>query len=128
MPSASTISVNDATPTAHAFDPVAVNSNLALFRNIATAATSATEEQIGLSLSRANATRATNKVKVTLSVPYEQTVDGAVITRSTARMNVEMTLPDDMSATERSHFAALASNLLDHADVKGYFKDLIPVW
>lgn len=128
MPAASQISINDATPTAHLFDPVAVSSNLALFRNTTDAATSATEEQLGLSLSRANGSRVTNKVKITLSIPYEQTVDGAVIARSVARANVEVTLPDDMSSTERSHFATLLANSLDHADVKGYITTLAPVW
>lgn len=128
MPAASQISINDATPAAHLFDPVAVSTNLALFRNTTGAATSATEEQIGLSLSRANSTRVTNKAKFTLSVPYEQTVDGAVIARSVARANVEVTLPDDMSSTERGHFAALLANMFDHADIKGYITNLAPAW
>lgn len=127
MPAASQISVNDATPTAHAFNPVAVSSNLSLYRN-GTASTSATEEQIGLSISRANGSRATNKVKFTLSVPHEQTVDGAVIARSTARATVEVVLPDDMTSGERDDFHALLSNMLDNADVKGYITDLEPVW
>lgn len=128
MPSATSISINDATPTAHVFAPKQVSPALSLFRNVADATTSATAEQIGLSFSEASSSRSTNKVKVTLSVPYEQTVDGAVIVRSTARMNVDIILPDDMTSTERADFAALAANLLDHADVAGYITDLEPVW
>lgn len=128
MPGATQLSINDATPTAHLFDPVAVSPNLTLYRNTTDAATSATEEQIGASLSRASGSRVTNKVKVTVSVPYEQTIDGAVITRSTARANIEFTLPDDMSASERDHFGAIVRNTLAHADIKGYYEDLIPVW
>lgn len=128
MPAASSISINDATPTAHVFVPVQVSPNLSLFRNTADAATSATEEQVGMSISRATSSRATNKVKLTLSVPHEQTVDGAVVERSTARMNVEFVLPDDMSSTERADFAALAANSLDAADIAGYITDLEPVW
>jgi len=128
MPAASSISINDATPTAHVYVPVQVSPELSLFRNVADAAISASQEQIGLSFSRANGNRSTNKVKVTLSTPYEQTVDGAVIVRSTARMVCEFILPDDMDATERADFAALAANALDHADIKGYLEDLEAVW
>lgn len=128
MPAASTISINDATPTAHAYPPVQVSPSLSLFRNSADAATSASQEQIGLSISRANSNRSTDKVKVTLSVPHEQTIDGAVVVRSTARMNVDIILPSDMTSTEKADFAALAANLLDHTDVAGYITDLEPVW
>jgi len=128
MPSATTISINDATPTAHAFVPVQVSPSLSIFRNTADAATSASEEMLGLSISRSSSARATDKVKVSLSLPHEQTIDGAVVVRSTARMNVEFVLPSDMTSTERADFAALAANALDHADVKGYLTDLEPVW
>lgn len=128
MPAASTISINDATPTAHAFVPVQVSPSLSLFRNTADAAISASEEQIGLSISRASSSRATDKVKVTLSIPYEQTVDGAVIVRDTARMNAEFILPESMTSGEKADFAALVANLFDHADVSGYLTDLEPVW
>lgn len=128
MPAASSLSVNDATPTAHVFVPVQVSPSLSLFRNTADASTSATEEQIGLSISRATSSRATNKVKVSFSKPHEQTVDGAVVERSTARANIELTMPDDMTSTERADFAALVANALDNADIAGYITDLEPVW
>lgn len=128
MPTATTISINDATPTAHAYVPTSVTPQLSIFRNVADAAISASEEQIGLSLSRANSQRTTNKVKVTLAVPYEQTVDSVVSVRSTARMTCDIVLPDDMSATERGHFAALVANLIADADVQDYITDLEPYW
>lgn len=128
MAAASPISINDATPTSHTFNPVSVSSNLSLFRNTSGASTSATEEQIGLSLSRASAGRSTNKVKITFAMPFEQTIDGAVVARSVARMNCELILPDDMSSSERDDFAALVSNLLDATAVQAYIADLEPVW
>ena len=128
MSAAAQLSINDATPTAHLFDPVAVSPSLALFRNTTDASTSATEEQIGASLSRANANRATNKAKISVSVPYEQTIDGAVVTRSVARANIEFVLPDDMSSSERSHFGALVRNTLANSSIADYYEDLVPVW
>jgi len=128
MPSASSISINDATPTAHVFVPISVTPQLSLFRNTADASISASEEQVGLSISRASAQRDTNKVKVTLSVPHEQTIDGAVVVRSTARGICEFILPDDMTSTERADFAKLMANALDHADIAGYLTDLAPVY
>jgi len=128
MSAATQLSINDATPTAHLFDPVSVTPSLSLWRNTTDAATSATEEQVGASLIRANANRVVNKVKLTVAFPMEQTVDSAVITRSTARANIEFLLPDDMSQTERDDFGAIVRNFLAHADIKGYYEDLVPVW
>lgn len=129
MPAATQISVNDATPTAHLFDPVGKTTNGAvLYVNQTDADTSAGAESISLSLSRANANRSTNRVKITFAMPFEQTVDGAVEVRSIARANVDLILPDDMTASEREDFAALVSNLFDATDVKNTFEDLIPTW
>lgn len=128
MPAASNLSINDATPTAHVFVPVSVSPQLSLFRNVAGASISASEEQIGLSLSRASANRATNKVKLTIAMPHEQTVDGVVVVRSTARFTGEWTLPDDMSATERGHFAAIVKNAAANADIEDYVTDLEAFW
>ena len=129
MPAATQISVNDATPTAHLFDPVGKTpAGAVLYFNNTDASTSATAEGVTISMSRANGSRNTNRVKLSLAVPYEQTVDGAIEVRSTARMNVDFILPDDMTAAERADFAALASNLLDVSDIKNHVEDLIPVW
>lgn len=129
MPSATQISVNDATPTAHLFDPVGKTpSGAVLYFNNTDASTSATAEGVTLSMSRASGTRTTNRIKISLAIPYAQTVDGAVEVRSTARMNVDVILPDDMTVAEREDFAALASNLLDATDVKNHIEDLVPVW
>lgn len=128
MPAATSISINDATPTAHVFVPVSVTPQLFVLRNTAGAANSATEEQAGLSLSRANSSRATNKVKVTLSKPHEQTIDGLVVVRDIARFTGEYTLPETMSATERNHFATLVKNLVSNADVEDYVADLEAFW
>lgn len=128
MPSATPLSVNDATPTAHVFDPMTVTPELATYRNYADAAVSASAEQLIVSLSLATSQRATNKVKVTISDPIEQTVDGVVVVRSTPRFTGEFILPDDMSVSERDHFGALVRNALAHADIKGYYEDLKPVY
>ena len=129
MPAATQISVNDATPTAHLFDPVGKTpAGAVLYFNNTDASTSATAEGVTISMSRANGSRNTNRVKLSLAVPYEQAVDGAIEVRSTARMNVDFILPDDMTAAERADFAALASNLLDVSDIKNHVEDLIPVW
>lgn len=129
MPAATQISINDATPTAHLFDPVGKTpAGAVLYFNNTDASTSATAESLAVSFSRANGSRATNRVKLSLAVPYEQTVDGAIEVRSTARMNVDFILPDDMTASEREDFIALCSNSLDATDIKNHVEDLIPTW
>lgn len=128
MPSAASLSINDATPTAHVFVPVSVSPQLSLFRNTASAAISASEEQIGLSLSRANAGRSTNKIKVTVALPHEQTIDGAVVVRDTFRFSGEWVIPETMSSTERGHAEAIVQNAINHATIGGYITALEPVW
>ena len=128
MPSASSISINDATPTAHAFVPRQVPPSLSKFNTSADAAVAATEVVFGLRFSPASSARPTVKVKATLAVPHEQTIDGAVVVRDTARMNCEFVLPDGMTLGEREDFYALCKNLLAHADVTSYVEDLEPVY
>jgi hypothetical protein len=128
MPAATTISINDANPTAHVYVPVTSEGGLSIYRNVADATISAAEEQIGLSLSRASSARTTDKAKFTLSVPHEQTVDGAVVVRDVARADVTVTLPNTMTSGERADFAALLQNLLADSVVEDYITDLIPTW
>lgn len=128
MPAAASLSISDATPTAHVFVPVSVSPQLSLFRNTADAAVSASEEQIGLSLSRATSSRATNKAKITISLPHEQTIDGAVVVRDTFRFSGEFVIPDTMSSTERNHAITIVKNAMANATVMGYVSSLEPVW
>lgn len=128
MPSATNLSINDATPTAHVFVPAGNNGSVQIYRNTADAAIAASEETLAISLSRFTSNRPTDKVKLTLGVPHEQTVDGQVEVRDTARFTGEWTLPNTMSATERADFAALVANAIDNSDIAGHVEDLIPVW
>ena len=128
MPSATNLSINDATPTAHVFVPAGNNGNVQFYRNVADAAIAASEEILGVSLSRFTTNRPTDKVKLTLSVPHEQTVDGQVEVRDTARFTGEWTLPNSMTSAERGHFAALVANAIDNSDIAGHVEDLLPVW
>lgn len=129
MPAATQISINDATPTAHLFDPVGKTpSGSVLYVNNTDASTSATAENMSLALFRANGQRSINRVKINFSVPYAQTVDGAVEVRSTARANIDVIIPDDATASEREDFMAMLSNLFDATDVKNHVEDLTPTW
>lgn len=130
MPAATSISVNDAAPTAHVFVPVSVTPQLSLFRNVAAAATSATEENIGLSLSRATANRPTNKVKITINLPHETLALNSIdtVVRDTFRFVGEFIIPDQMSTAERTDAEAVVRNALAVAAIKGYITNLEAYW
>lgn len=128
MPAATNISINDATPTAHVFVPVGKSGNVVNYRNVADATISAAEETLSLSLSRSNATRATDRVKITFSMPFEQTVDGEVTVRDVARFSGEFILPNTMTTTERADFQKIVSNGFDATDVAAHVTSLTPTW
>lgn len=127
MPAAANIVIADATPANHTFAPMTVNGGAAVFED-RDSNTSAGFKQLLLSMSRATASRPTNRVNIRLNVPYEQLVDGAYTIRSIARLSADVVLPDDMSATERDHFAALCKNAFAHATIVGYVGDLDVVY
>jgi len=125
MPAFANIVLADSTPANHTFAPVRVEGGVA-YHEDRDSTTSAGYKTLSLEMSRATATRPTNRVKVRLNVPYEQTVDGAVVIRSTARHISENIIPDDMSSTERAHFAALIASAHANAVIKGYSSTLDP--
>lgn len=125
MPAAANIVLADATPANHTFAPVSVSDGVAVHED-RDSTTSAGWKTLYLKLKRAVSGRATNRVEVRLNVPYEQTIEGVVSIRSTARHVGETILPDDMTASERNHFATLLANAYANAVIKGYAKDLDP--
>lgn len=130
MPAATSISANDSGAVAHVFVPVSVTPQLSLFRNTATAAMSASEENIGLSLSRASANRPTNKVKITINIPHESLAPNGIdyVVRDTFRFVGEWVIPDLMSTAERNDAETIVRNVLNVTALKNYIKDLEAYW
>jgi hypothetical protein len=79
-----------------------------------------------LSFKPATASRATDRVNLRLSVPTEQTIDSLTAVAYVARGNVDVVLPEQMTAAERGHFAALLSNAVAHAILQDSISDLDP--
>lgn len=127
MPSASTISISDATPTSHDFAPLSVAPKQSVLVN-RESTTSAGNWQMIIGLDPANNSRKTNRVNLRLNVPYEHTVDSVVRVSHVARANIDVILPEEMSLTDRGHFAAMLKNMLAHATVLGVIEDLDPLY
>lgn len=127
MPAATTIVLADATPANHTFSPLSTDGGVALLED-RDSTTSAGFKTLLLTLKKANGARSTNRVNIRLNVPYEQTIDGAVSIRSVARLSADVVIPDDMTGTERDHFAALVKNAFANAIVTGYIADLDPLY
>lgn len=127
MPAAANIVLADHVPANHTFKPISQSGN-AFLHETSEMTIGGAERTLILELSRQSSTRATDRVTVRLNVPFEQTVDGVTSVRSTARFIGEVVMPSDMTATERSLFAALVKNALAHATVQGYMTNREPVY
>lgn len=130
MPAPTTISIADATPTAHVYRPISigdVNGNSTLINTEST--TNAGNRSMVLGYSFASPKRRTDKVQVRLNFPKEVTdTEGNVVVKSTGRFIGEYIIPDDWSETERSHFFASVKNLAAHAVVEAYVKSRDPFY
>jgi len=125
MPAFANIVLADATPANHTFAPVRVEGGVA-YHEDRDSTTSAGYKTLTLEMSRATSNRPTNRIRVRLNIPYEYTADGVVLIRSTARHIGDTVLPDDMSTTERGHFAAILESAYAHSVVSGYIASLDP--
>lgn len=127
MPSAATVTLTDAVPANHDFDPVSVDSKRTLLMN-RESTTSAGNMQLILSFSPANASRPTNRVGIRLNVPYEHVVDDITRVSHTARFVGEFVLPEELTSAQRDDIAAMVQDALGEANVIGYVKSLDPMW
>lgn len=129
MPAATNISINDAVPAAHVFVPVGKVGEAIIYRNTADAVISAGEEALAISMNRANGSRSTDKVKMTIAYPIVDTdADGFHSVRCVARHTGEWVIPDTMTDDERADFERVVANAYDATDIKAHVADLIPVW
>lgn len=127
MPSTASLTIADSVPANHVYEPVQVTPAKALFLNKATSIP-ASNEQVVLGFNIATAARATDKVFTNLFMPFEKTVDGEILVRSTARFFGQWVTPADMSDQERADFVALVQNMIGHASVAGYVTDRDPFY
>lgn len=129
MPAIANIVLADATPANHTFVPVSCTPDQAVWLD-RDGTTAAGSKELVASYSRANSSRKTDRIKIRLNVPYEATSTdtGLTYVAYTARLSSDVVLPDEMSATERGHFAALVANAFANAVLKGYISNLDPAY
>ncbi len=129
MPSAQTITLADgqATPVNHQFRPVSVERGQTLLVN-EESASSAGQMNLILSYDRRKPSRPTDRIRVQLNIPIEQTVDGVVKVAHTARFDGSFVLPEELTAAQRDDLAAFARNALSDAIIAGYVENLDPMY
>lgn len=127
MPSASSISLADGTSTARSFDPQSITpaSSTLVYRG---GTSSAGNTQLILELSPANANRPTNRVKIRVNKPVEQTVDSVTTVAYTARFVGEFVLPEEMTSGELDDILAFAKNAMANSVIGGYVTDQDPLY
>jgi hypothetical protein len=127
MPAAANISLNDSTPAAHTFEPQSILPERSVLVD-RDSTTSGGFKTLQAGLSPARPSRPTNRVNLRLSMPTEQTVDTVTSVAYTARCNIDVVLPEEMTTTERAHFAAFVKNMLADSVINGYIEDLDPMY
>lgn len=115
----------DSVPANHTFVPV--ESGLKLSRWVdRDGITSAGSKVAKASLSESSKARETNRVLLSLEIPREQTADGVTTVYATDRVNMEFILHETDTVLMRTNVHALASSMLNHADIKKYITILEP--
>lgn len=128
MPTATAITINDSVPTARVFSPVESNAAKTILLDRDTNLTSAGSGVMQLGFSPTRPSRPTDKVNGRLTIPTEQTVDSVTRVSHSAIFAFNATLPEQMTVLERADLTALAVNMVTHALVQAYTKDLDPLY
>jgi hypothetical protein len=127
MPSATAITLTDASAVDFIYTPQSTSAKLSLFDNDA-ATSSAGRSDFSLGLSRATSNRTSDHVDIKLRFPFEHTVDGVVKVSHTALITAKFVLPQEMSAVDRENVLAKVRDLLSDSVITSYVKDLQPVY
>lgn len=101
-----------------------VGGGKAIWTDFDVASSSAGAPSAVMTHSRASAARPTDKVTTWYNMPLEHTVDGVVRVYDIARLKVEATLPETMTAQQRKDFYALAKNFFSSTVAGEAMKDL----
>lgn len=131
MPAVSTITLADgqATPGYHDFVPFSVSPQLTQWVN-REGETSAGYAKLTASLQLASGAKKTNSVKYRLAVPKleldSNTNSYKVV--STARVSIDVVIPDNFTDAERLDLAAYQQNMLANVVFFNYVKDLDPAF
>lgn len=122
MPAIANIVVADATPTNHTLIPQ--QAALALSTWMAKeAATYEGNPRAALQMSPPSKVRPTSRVKVTLAIPFERTVDAVVTVPDTITFFVDAVIPSSCSDAEAEKAYVMFKNLMAHATVEAYLAD-----
>lgn len=116
-----------ATPVAVTFAPERITPELSTFVD-RSSGVSALYPRITAKYSPAAGNRPTNRVDVDLDYPVGATVNGVSTVASIGRVRCYAVIPDTFNASNRADLIALFANALDHAVVRGVFKDLDPMY
>lgn len=127
MPAIGVITVADATPTNHSFNPQTASLALSSWAE-ATATTYEGNGRVAVSMSNPTSTRKTSRVKLTFSLPIERLVDGVTMVTDTIIYSVEAVVPSNCSAAEALKGYTLFKNLVAHTVVQSYCADRVPVY
>lgn len=127
MPAIANIVVADATPTNHTFKPQSASMALSTW-----AETSATtfegNGRIAIAMSPPSSTRKTSRIKLTLHLPVERTVDGVVKVTDTCLYTLEGVIPATCSASEAEQSFTILQNLVASTLAEAYFASREPAW
>lgn len=131
MPAISTITLNDGqgTPVSHDFVPFSSTPQLSQWVN-REGATPSGYKHLTASLALANGNKSTNTVKFRFKFPkleYEA-ASNTFIVRSTARISIDVVIPDNFDQSEIADLAAYLKNMPADAVLNDYVGALDPAY
>lgn len=108
MPNTNSLTLNDGSAD-KTYNKVLATGDTVMFSD-SSASTSAGQSVVAVTYSPRSARRATTKVSVRVSVPYEQTVDGEIVVKHTSLFSGTFTIPDSVPSSERERLIHLVKN------------------
>jgi hypothetical protein len=120
MPAISTITVNDDSAVAQAYEPISASPALSMWKDKVGPVTLNGQPKLTASLTPAGQTGKYEKVKIVFSYPQEDTVDTVTTVSNVAFATLETKIPRDFETANRQDFATLLINLLSDSMIKNY--------
>jgi hypothetical protein len=85
------------------------------------------KQTLTVSIDRATAKRATDRIKLNFAFPEEITVDSQVVVHDTPRVTIEIVAPSASSVAEMTKNQNLVLSVLGSTTLKEYIRDRMPV-
>lgn len=126
MAAASTITINDGTPTAHNFVPARKSGDKVVWEERTTASTPRGFYTITINQSKTNGPVIRSKISLAMPVEVQDTDTGLYSYADVCRFNIDVLIPVNSTATVRADTYAYLKNLMADSVIDSLIADIDP--